>query len=189
MCIRDSINQMNSQKLQYIPQSISRKYLKLTNLCVLDAKGWMLKKYAKNLCQTCYKKQKKPEEPLSEVQENAESRSHSCNLLDKLSQISRNSAALHEWNGTCPHCGRIDAKHYAKGMCTSCYRRARKKAKQNGHPTSLFNPNESFRADSESQFRSDNQAYLTLGFWGFGCLLYTSPSPRDLSTSRMPSSA
>eukprot|EP00831_Metopus_contortus_P074344 TRINITY_DN67912_c0_g1_i2.p1 TRINITY_DN67912_c0_g1~~TRINITY_DN67912_c0_g1_i2.p1 ORF type:complete len:199 (-),score=21.01 TRINITY_DN67912_c0_g1_i2:146-742(-) len=26
-----------------------------------------------------------------------------------------------------------------------------------------------------------------LGFWG--CLLYTSPSPRDLSTSRMPSSA
>ena len=23
----------------------------------------------------------------------------------------------------------------------------------------------------------------------FGCLLYTSPSPRDLSTSRMPSSA
>ena len=27
----------------------------------------------------------------------------------------------------------------------------------------------------------------TLDFWG--CLLYTSPSPRDLSTSRMPSSA
>ena len=25
--------------------------------------------------------------------------------------------------------------------------------------------------------------------WGGGCLLYTSPSPRDLSTSRMPSSA
>ena len=24
---------------------------------------------------------------------------------------------------------------------------------------------------------------------GVGCLLYTSPSPRDLSTSRMPSSA
>ena len=24
---------------------------------------------------------------------------------------------------------------------------------------------------------------------GWGCLLYTSPSPRDLSTSRMPSSA
>ena len=25
--------------------------------------------------------------------------------------------------------------------------------------------------------------------WAKGCLLYTSPSPRDLSTSRMPSSA
>ena len=25
--------------------------------------------------------------------------------------------------------------------------------------------------------------------WFYGCLLYTSPSPRDLSTSRMPSSA
>ena len=25
--------------------------------------------------------------------------------------------------------------------------------------------------------------------WIWGCLLYTSPSPRDLSTSRMPSSA
>ena len=25
--------------------------------------------------------------------------------------------------------------------------------------------------------------------WGWYCLLYTSPSPRDLSTSRMPSSA
>ena len=31
------------------------------------------------------------------------------------------------------------------------------------------------------QFRGDSP------FWG--CLLYTSPSPRDLSTSRMPSSA
>ena len=27
------------------------------------------------------------------------------------------------------------------------------------------------------------------GYSGKGCLLYTSPSPRDLSTSRMPSSA
>ena len=25
--------------------------------------------------------------------------------------------------------------------------------------------------------------------WAYNCLLYTSPSPRDLSTSRMPSSA
>ena len=27
------------------------------------------------------------------------------------------------------------------------------------------------------------------GEWTYTCLLYTSPSPRDLSTSRMPSSA
>ena len=31
--------------------------------------------------------------------------------------------------------------------------------------------------------------YVLRGFWGYSCLLYTSPSPRDLSTSRMPSSA
>ena len=30
---------------------------------------------------------------------------------------------------------------------------------------------------------------FTDGTWNYGCLLYTSPSPRDLSTSRMPSSA
>ena len=30
---------------------------------------------------------------------------------------------------------------------------------------------------------------LARGGTNFGCLLYTSPSPRDLSTSRMPSSA
>ena len=35
-------------------------------------------------------------------------------------------------------------------------------------------------------FQSDK---LKEGMKGMGCLLYTSPSPRDLSTSRMPSSA
>ena len=30
---------------------------------------------------------------------------------------------------------------------------------------------------------------ITIRDWSAGCLLYTSPSPRDLSTSRMPSSA
>ena len=30
---------------------------------------------------------------------------------------------------------------------------------------------------------------MSLDHWGNPCLLYTSPSPRDLSTSRMPSSA
>ena len=33
--------------------------------------------------------------------------------------------------------------------------------------------------------------FIALGTWvlSWSCLLYTSPSPRDLSTSRMPSSA
>ena len=31
--------------------------------------------------------------------------------------------------------------------------------------------------------------FLLPGLWDMHCLLYTSPSPRDLSTSRMPSSA
>ena len=35
----------------------------------------------------------------------------------------------------------------------------------------------------EASIRAD------LGWMGMTCLLYTSPSPRDLSTSRMPSSA
>ena len=48
----------------------------------------------------------------------------------------------------------------------------------------------------ESIFKQIVASALCLGTWGihFGiqhkiCLLYTSPSPRDLSTSRMPSSA
>ena len=34
-----------------------------------------------------------------------------------------------------------------------------------------------------------NEAFLTSETYPNACLLYTSPSPRDLSTSRMPSSA
>ena len=41
------------------------------------------------------------------------------------------------------------------------------------------------RTDSNA---NKTQAGLARGN-GSGCLLYTSPSPRDLSTSRMPSSA
>ena len=36
-------------------------------------------------------------------------------------------------------------------------------------------------------FRIDTAKHVDFPFWH--CLLYTSPSPRDLSTSRMPSSA
>ena len=46
--------------------------------------------------------------------------------------------------------------------------------------------------NTESQLREErgmiNEASNTVGAIS-GCLLYTSPSPRDLSTSRMPSSA
>ena len=38
-------------------------------------------------------------------------------------------------------------------------------------------------------FRLNDMATITGGPDGATCLLYTSPSPRDLSTSRMPSSA
>ena len=37
-------------------------------------------------------------------------------------------------------------------------------------------------------YPDDVEFVVTLGHYG-DCLLYTSPSPRDLSTSRMPSSA
>ena len=43
--------------------------------------------------------------------------------------------------------------------------------------TAAFNGSNDIKAD----VRETNEAYF--------CLLYTSPSPRDLSTSRMPSSA
>ena len=44
--------------------------------------------------------------------------------------------------------------------------------------------------DAAGEFpRSLYRRAADLGLLGLGCLLYTSPSPRDLSTSRMPSSA
>ena len=51
--------------------------------------------------------------------------------------------------------------------------------------------NERLRVDFT--MNRDGDDFVAPGFTGFevlmGCLLYTSPSPRDLSTSRMPSSA
>ena len=44
-------------------------------------------------------------------------------------------------------------------------------------------------AGSESNNATITVLSYSLWPWIFGCLLYTSPSPRDLSTSRMPSSA
>ena len=44
--------------------------------------------------------------------------------------------------------------------------------------------------DTTDDLKKDDKAYLPIELkQSKACLLYTSPSPRDLSTSRMPSSA
>ena len=45
--------------------------------------------------------------------------------------------------------------------------------------------------DLQSIVKRGGYFYVNVRYWSDvpGCLLYTSPSPRDLSTSRMPSSA
>ena len=52
---------------------------------------------------------------------------------------------------------------------------------------------ENMSDDKEAAYRKSLRKALDLGgamlAQGYSCLLYTSPSPRDLSTSRMPSSA
>ena len=45
------------------------------------------------------------------------------------------------------------------------------------------------RTTLDSQYSSSNLPLRGAKGWNYDCLLYTSPSPRDLSTSRMPSSA
>ena len=44
-------------------------------------------------------------------------------------------------------------------------------------------------AKRQAVMNPENTFYSAKRFVGRSCLLYTSPSPRDLSTSRMPSSA
>ena len=49
-----------------------------------------------------------------------------------------------------------------------------------------------FKVEVLSKNRSESAGFVAAGMLAThaeGCLLYTSPSPRDLSTSRMPSSA
>ena len=58
----------------------------------------------------------------------------------------------------------------------------------------IFDQYEEYDGDTlervwQSLFKVYNQTLSKLGDNDFSCLLYTSPSPRDLSTSRMPSSA
>ena len=54
--------------------------------------------------------------------------------------------------------------------------------------------NEKFRSSLKEQFKYKNDLMIpklekVVLNMGIGCLLYTSPSPRDLDLSRMPSSA
>ena len=56
-----------------------------------------------------------------------------------------------------------------------------------------FHPDRNKSADAQEHFKEISEAYAVLSDPSkrqlYDCLLYTSPSPRDLSTSRMPSSA
>ena len=68
--------------------------------------------------------------------------------------------------------------------------------KTTGTPISLIIYNEDMRSkdysDIKDKFRpghADFTYFKKYGIRDYSCLLYTSPSPRDLSTSRMPSSA
>ena len=64
----------------------------------------------------------------------------------------------------------------------------------NHHSNSIFRPHRSFSLNLRNTNTSETYAYkIKASFFNnelnYDCLLYTSPSPRDLSTSRMPSSA
>eukprot|EP00829_Urostomides_striatus_P002175 TRINITY_DN1234_c0_g2_i2.p1 TRINITY_DN1234_c0_g2~~TRINITY_DN1234_c0_g2_i2.p1 ORF type:complete len:335 (-),score=78.68 TRINITY_DN1234_c0_g2_i2:11-1015(-) len=135
------------------------------------------KKYAKDLCQTCYKKQKKllelgyKEEDLKEHFENG-NYFVPIPLPFPQPEIVKvvQPTSIVDSNWICSDCKRNDVKHYAKGRCGACYRKNLNRMK-----TSLIQ-------GSEKEQTILSNACQT-------CLLYTSPSPRDLSTSRMPSSA
>ena len=57
-----------------------------------------------------------------------------------------------------------------------------------GYQVRVISPTDSF-ASSKFEMVSGVATYRYPAPPEWGCLLYTSPSPRDLSTSRMPSSA
>jgi len=96
------------------------------------------KKYAKNLCQTCYKKQRRAQD--DSCVDNANLPKSEPNMQPQITPVQHQqqkiatpqnpideSLVLREWTGTCPDCKRTDVKHYAKGKCTNCYRKYRKK--------------------------------------------------------------
>ena len=85
------------------------------------------KKYAKNLCQTCYKKQRKTQEDGLAQSIKDTPKPDTNGIVATLSTPQKPDEELKEWTGTCPDCGRSDVKHYAKGKCTNCYRKSRKR--------------------------------------------------------------
>jgi len=80
------------------------------------------KKYAKNLCQTCYKRQKKLYELTCKEDELSNPNVGVGSDVNKKEIMAGQNSA--EWNGFCPVCSRLDVRHYAKGKCVSCYRKA-----------------------------------------------------------------
>ena len=65
------------------------------------------------------------------------------------------------------------------GMALHCHCKDCQRVTGSGKATVIMFPQDAVKIEGE---------YKTFASRGF-CLLYTSPSPRDLSTSRMPSSA
>ncbi len=98
------------------------------------------KKYAKNLCQTCYKKQRKIQDEalyanakeLVNVKEE-----HKTEAARVFLAPQKPTEEVKEWTGTCPDCGRSDVKHYAKGKCTNCYRKLRKRINAKGSESGM----------------------------------------------------
>ena len=62
------------------------------------------------------------------------------------------------------------------------------KPRERGDVENVENVDPERAHDDDARARAEDVANDVLGRWS-RCLLYTSPSPRDLSTSRMPSSA
>ena len=54
--------------------------------------------------------------------------------------------------------------------------------------TSMRDMHETYHNDDD-EYARDSCDYDTLAYRHYACLLYTSPSPRDVEESRMPSSA
>lgn len=90
------------------------------------------KKYAKNLCQTCYKRQRKVHEEVSGKAEG--SNDAKSEIVFASPEVSKEPVAK-EWTGVCPYCNRSDVKHYAKGKCMACYRKYRKGINKNPVPS------------------------------------------------------